>query len=462
MKQRTEGRLMYSLSQLQAWKRNYNRGDVHAIAASIQRWGFNGALRVWSGDDSQAPTVIAGNHTYLALLQLKDEGADPPVHVDVAPDGSWQVACVDVSHLAYHEAEAFAIADNRVASLATHDDEKLALLLREISDQNPEDLAAIGYDLDDIENLLRRLGDLDDDRPAAPEARLDRLKELKEEWGTAAGQLWVIPSATCPGKEHRIVCGDATDGATVARLMAGERAVLFATDPPYLVDYDGTNHPQAKGTGAREKRIANKDWDEVYDDKWDDASQGADLYRGFIQAAIEHAITEDAAWYCWHASRRQAMLEGVWEEFGAFVHQQIIWAKSRGVLTRSWYLWSHEPCFFGWIRGQKPKRVADNHPGSVWQVATADADTTGDHPTSKPTALWELPIEQHTSRGDLIYEPFSGSGTALVAAERTGRIAYACELQPAFVAVALDRLAQMGLEPRLESAETVTETVTEQ
>lgn len=447
------------LSGLRPWERNYNRGDVHAIAASIQRWGFNGALRVWDGSLDEPGTVIAGNHTYLALLQLKDEGADPPMHVGIAGDGDWLVDCIDVSHLSFREAEAFAISDNRTAALAEPDDTKLLALLREIPG---EDLEATGYDIDDVENLMRRMGELEDDRPAAPEARLDRLKELKEEWGTAPGQLWVIPSATCPGREHRIVCGDSTDGATIERLMAGERAVLFATDPPYLVDYDGTNHPTAQGTGAREKRIANKDWDEVYDDKWDDASQGAELYRGFIRAAVEHAIATDAAWYCWHASRRQAMLEGVWEEFGAFVHQQIIWAKSRGVLTRSWYLWSHEPCFFGWIRGQKPKRVADNHPGSVWQVATADADTTGDHPTSKPTALWELPIEQHTSRGDLIYEPFSGSGTALVAAERTGRIAYACELQPAFVAVALDRLTQMGLAPRLESTEPVTETVTEQ
>ena len=77
---------------------------------------------------------------------------------------------------------------------------------------------------------------------------------------------------------------------------------------------------------------------------WDDASQGPELYEEFIRAAIEHAILPNAAWYCWHASRRQAMVEGVWEKFGAFVHQQIVWAKDRGILTRSYYLWQHEPC----------------------------------------------------------------------------------------------------------------------
>jgi len=79
------------------------------------------------------------------------------------------------------------------------------------------------------------------------------------------------------------------------------------------------------------------------------------LYRGFVSAAIRHAIAWNAAWYCWHASRRQMMLESIWNEFGAFVHQQIIWVKTRAVLTYSLYLWQHEPCLFGWIRGEKPK-----------------------------------------------------------------------------------------------------------
>ena len=75
------------------------------------------------------------------------------------------------------------------------------------------------------------------------------------------------------------------------------------------------------------------------------------MYEGFIRQAIEHAILPNAAWYCWHASRRQAMVESVWETFGAFVHQQLMWAKDRGILTRSYYLWQHEPCFFGWLKG---------------------------------------------------------------------------------------------------------------
>ena len=112
------------------------------------------------------------------------------------------------------------------------------------------------------------------------------------------GDLWILG-------DHRLLCGDSTSATDVRRLMNGERAILFATDPPYLVDYDGSNHP-----------IRNKDWSASYGTTWDDSSQGAELYDGFIAAAVAEAIAENAAWYCWHASRRQAMLEACWGEAG--------------------------------------------------------------------------------------------------------------------------------------------------
>ena len=118
----------------------------------------------------------------------------------------------------------------------------------------------------------------------------------------AAAQPGLAPAIS--GSSAIIGCSAATAPADdVRRLMNGERAVLFATDPPYLVDYDGSNHP-----------TRNKDWSPSYGVTWDDSSQGAELYDGFIAAAVAEAITEDAAWYCWHASRRQAMLEACWEK----------------------------------------------------------------------------------------------------------------------------------------------------
>jgi DNA modification methylase len=277
------------------------------------------------------------------------------------------------------------------------------------------------------------------------EPKLDRAVELMQEWGTALGQLWRLPSRTA-GQFHLLLCGDATDIPTVERLMAGQRAPLFATDPPYLVDYDGTNHP---GKSAAIEKAKNKDWSETYKD-WDNSAQGDGLYDGFVSAAVAAAVTDNAAWYCWHASRRQAMVEAVWERHGAFVHQQIIWAKDRPLLTRSWYMWQHEPCFFGWIKGKKPERVADDYPRTVWQMATTSFGDKPDHPTPKPLEVWQIPMLQHTRPGDLCYEPFSGSGSQIVAAENLGRQCRAIEIAPPYVAVALDRyLTAFGIRAEL-------------
>ena len=214
------------------------------------------------------------------------------------------------------------------------------------------------------------------------------------------GDLWLLG-------DHRLLCGDSTKADDVIRVMHNQKAILFASDPPYLVDYDGTNHPSKQGDPDK-----NKDWGNSYGITWDDSSQGPELYEGFIKAAIEHAILPNAAWYCWHASRRQAMVEGVWEKFGAFVHQQIVWAKDRGILTRSYYLWQHEPCFFGWLKGNKPPRVSDDYPSTVWTLPTVKVGEKTEHPTSKPIEVFAIPMRQHTKPGEVCFEPFSGSGLA--------------------------------------------------
>jgi DNA modification methylase len=129
--------------------------------------------------------------------------------------------------------------------------------------------------------------------------------------------------------------------------------------------------------------------------------------------------------------------------------------KSRPVLTYSTYLWQHEPCFYGWIRGEKPRIVraevggfAGEFPTTVWQIPSAEVESDA-HPTSKTCRLFALPMEMHTERGDICYEPFSGSGSQLVAAQQQGRRCYAIEKSPPFVAVALERMAALGLKPEM-------------
>jgi DNA modification methylase len=253
---------------------------------------------------------------------------------------------------------------------------------------------------------------------------------------TRRGDLWILG-------DYRLLCGDSTDGADVTRLMNGERAALFASDPPCLVDYDGTNHPTKKAASARAKKIANRDWGEDYIEQphWDDSSQGPQFYKAFCKVAIDHANDENVAWYCWHASRRQRMVETVWDMFDVLHHQQIIWAKSRPVLTRSVMLWAHEPCMFGWVRGKKPRinrEGFESWPTTVWNIPSSEIETR-DHPTSKPVRVFTLPMQLHTRPGDICYEPFSGSGSQLIAGEKTGRKVYGLELSEAFCDVVIRR-----------------------
>lgn len=365
---------------------------------------------------------------------------DGHLRAETTPDFEVPVLILDLDEA---EADKLLLTLDPLASLAEPDSERIGALLQTVRTDSPA-----------VEELLRRTagrvwGLIHPQ--TEPQALIDQAGELQKKWGTGSGQLWRMG-------EHRLLCGDSTTGQDVARLMGDERAVLFATDPPYAVGYDGRSHPQSWANRGAANR--NKDWSGEYieaksADVKNDVQAGIDLYRGFIKTALELAIVRNAAWYLWHASKRHSMVEQIWNEFGAFVHQQIIWVKTRPVLTYSTYLWQHEPCLYGWIKGEKPRvrrsqvgATGDEFPTTVWQVPSSEVETDA-HPTSKPCKLFSLPLEMHTEPGDICYEPFSGSGSQLVAAEQTGRRCYAIEKSPPFVAVALERMAAMGLKPEL-------------
>jgi DNA modification methylase len=244
------------------------------------------------------------------------------------------------------------------------------------------------------------------------------------------GDLWVLG-------DNRLLCGDATNDADVKRLMKGERGTLFSTDPPYAVGYVGGQHPESDANRGNAKR--NKNWSNVYQEATQEAD-GEAFYGAFVSAAVRHAIEANAAWYCWHSSIRAPMVERVWNANGAFAHQQIIWVKTRAVLTYSAYMWQHEPCLMGWLRGNKPriKSRGQEFQTTVWSVANSEIESK-DHPTSKPTRLFRVPMEVHTVPGDICYEPFSGSGSQIIAAQMLGRKCYAMEIAPRFVEVAIER-----------------------
>jgi len=343
---------------------------------------------------------------------------DGHLRAETTPDQLVPVLVLDVD-----EAEANKLLATLDPLAAMAETDKLAL--KDLTGLVQTDSAELRELLDGTAGIARE--STQDAIPALPVTPVARL-----------GQIWQL------GK-HRLLCGDSTRPGDVARLMGEERAALFQTDPPYAVGYTGGSHPATRANRGKANR--NKDWSGQYreaapsPDIESNSEIGREFYLRFIMAAIERAIAPNAAWYCWHASARQAMLEAVWIEAGAFMHQQIIWVKSRPVLTYSIYMWSHEPCMFGWIKGQKPeveRKQEGGYPSTVWEVPSAEIESN-EHPTCKPNRLFAIPMQLHTSANDLCYEPFSGSGSQLIAAEQLGRRCYAIELEPRFVDVAISR-----------------------
>ena len=412
-----------AVSELTPYARNartHSEEQVRQIAASIKEFGFCNPVLV----DADG-TVIAGHGRLLAAEHL----------------GMTEVPVIQLGHLSREQAQALRLADNQLALNAGWDEELLNEALAALHEIDADLTALIGFSEDVLDRALGRALD-EDATPDLPENPVSRT-----------GDLWRLG-------EHRLLCGDCTSAGDVQRLMGDERAILFATDPPYLVDYDGTNHPRG-----------NKDWSGSYGNTWDDARAHPDLYDGFIRAAIDHAIKPNAAWYCWHASPRQAMVEDVWAQHKAFVHQQIIWVKNRPVMVRMQYLWQHEPCFFGWRRGHKPPRVSRSWERTVWEIPLEEQDLhttvwrlqtpTGkdrpEHATPKPIECFGIPMRQHVRRGGLCYEPFSGSGSQIMAGEENGRRVYAMEIEPAYVDVTVRRWeAATGQAATLDGADATT------
>jgi len=388
--------------------RVHDERNLETIQASLVRFGQVEPLVVQQGTGR----IIGGSGRLVAMKRL----------------GWSEVAIVEID-LSAIDATALGIALNRTAELADWDPSALAQLLASLRVENA--LEGVGFDELEIDELVASLKDLDPagvcDDPGAGEPPANPVSRL--------GDLWLMGG-------HRLLCGDSTSLDAMARLMAGEKAHLLATDPPYLVDYDGTNHPaehhlKAGRKAAAGQEVGNKRWDDYVD-----PASSIEFYAGFLGISLGHCV-ERVAVYQWHATRRQSLVERAWEQNGLLVHQTIIWAKSRGVLTHSHYLWAHEPCFYGWVKGLMPEqgRRPATTASTVWQVDQAGEERP-DHPTPKPLEIFTRPIGYHTRPSEVCLEPFMGSGSQLIAAESMRRRCFGMELAPAYVDVAVRRWEQ--------------------
>ncbi len=382
-----------SLAPDPANARKHGEQNLDAITASLRRFGQAEPLVIQAGTGR----VIAGHGRLLAMKQLGWTDCD--------------VVELDVDDL---KATALGIALNRTAELAEWDESVLAKLLDELRDQDALD--GVGFAPGDIDALLAEL-----DAQAGPAELSDEgPDEPPEDPVSRRGDLWVLG-------DHRLLCGDSTNADDVARLMAGDKAALIATDPPYLVDYTG-ERPNDSG----------KDWSATYREI---DIKDADAFFRSVFTNVKAVGAPNAAIYCWHAHKRSGDIQRIWRDLGILDHQQIVWVKPTAVFGRVYWHFRHEPCMMGWIQGSKPEHDGVHEHDSVWEVDwDGKARLVGsEHPTSKPVELFARPMRKHTKPGQIVFEPFSGSGSQIIAAERERRRCRAMEISPAFVDVAIRR-----------------------
>lgn len=357
-----------------------NAPAVPAVVKSIERFGFRNPILV-DGDG-----VIEGHTRRLAALKLGMKEVPVVYATDLAPD----------------EVDALRVVDNKTAELADWDMDKLAEEMAALPDFPFGDF---GFDMGDFLHTGTGGGMTDaDDVPDVDAAEPVRSRR---------GEMYELGA-------HRLLCGDSTVAEDVRRVCADGEADLWLTDPPYNVDYHGSD-------GAT---IMN-----------DSMSDGK--FREFLRAAFanaERAMKPGASAYIFHADSEGYNFRGACHDVGLRVRQCLVWKKDSLVLGRQDYQWIHEPCLYLWKEGAGHQWYADRKQTTVLEF---DKPKKSDlHPTMKPVALVEYLMGNSSKKGDVVLETFGGSGTTLIAAEQTGRVCRCVELDPYYCDVIRRRWAE--------------------
>jgi len=377
-----------------------NDKAVDSVAASIRSFGFNVPITV---DEN---LVVATGHTRLkAALRL----------------GLTSVPVIILRGLTTNQINAWRLADNKTGEQATWDEDKLQIELRAITGL---DLGEFGFRLDSSTDNLKE-DDFEAILPGKPKSKLGDVFQLGG---------------------SRVICGDATDANTYARLMAGELADLVMTDPPYNVDYEG-----------EAGKIMN---DSMDPEKW----------SGFMSASMRLLaanLKQGGSAYVWNPSHIAPLAMA---EAGIRVRQTLIWNKNQFTMGRQDYQWKHEPCLYGWKEGAPHYFVNDRGYSTVLEDKAKDVSEMkaselrklvkdlmrdqkvpltvidedkplkdAEHPTMKPIRLIGRLIANSSRKGEMVLDPFAGSGSTLIACEELGRRCYSVELDPKFVDVIIDR-----------------------
>ena len=313
--------------------------------------------------------------------------------------------------------QAYVLADNQLALNAGWDAEMLKVELTDLAGAG-FDVSLIGFSEDELAKLTADKAEGLTDPDAVPEVPVNPV--------TVLGDVWVL------GK-HRVMCGDSTSADDVAALLAGVSPHLMVTDPPYGVEYSAGWRDDALG-GKAGGRATGK----VLNDNKADWREAWALFPGDVA-------------YVWHADRFSHRVAESLEACEFDMRALIIWGKNQLVIGRGHYHSQHEPCWYAVRKKETGHWAGDRKQTTLWKIDKPQKSETG-HGTQKPVECMKRPIENNSSPGQAVYEPFSGSGTTIIAAEMTGRIACAMELSPQYVDVAVKRWQDFtGQKATLES-----------
>ena len=372
--------------------RSITPAELDALERSMRRWGNLQPIIARVADR----VVIAGHQRLVAARRL-GHATIPVIFVDLSTESG----------------RALGVALNKISG--TWDEKLLVRLLAELDAVPDLDLTLTGFGEDELEDLLRRV-DVQERRDRPEVFDLDAaIEQATKQPRAKRGDVWQVG-------EHRVMCGDATNRGDVERLLGEQRARMAFTDPPYNVDY-GRHGGHQRGT--RRRTIAND-------------ALGADEWEAFVTSWCANLVAAtDGALYVCMSTREWPTLTRLLAEAGGHWSDTIIWAKDRFVLGRADYQHAFEPLWYGWRDGVRRHWCGDRDQSNVWQIARpSDAPL---HPVMKPLALMERAICNSSRPRDLVLDLFLGSGSTLIACERTNRRCLGLELDPVYVDVALAR-----------------------
>ena len=367
--------------------RTHSEEQVAQIAASIAEFGFT--TPILAGADG---VIVAGHGRLAAAHKL----------------GLALVPVVVLEHLSPTQRRALVIADNRIAENAGWDEAMLRIELVTLQDDD-FDVSLTGFDADALADLLA-----DEDGNGDGETDDDAVPEITETPISRPGDVWLLGG-------HRLLCGDSTKAECFEQLLQGEQVDMVFTDPPYNVNYANTAKDKMRGTN---RAILN-----------DNLGDG---FYDFLLAALTPTIANcRGGIYVAMSSSELDVLQSAFREAGGKWSTFVIWAKNTFTLGRSDYQRQYEPILYGWPEGATRHWCGDRDQSDVWQIKKPHKNDL--HPTMKPVELVERAIRNSSRPGNVVLDPFGGSGTTLIAAEKSGRLARLIELDPKYVDVIVRR-----------------------